>query len=101
MIIKLNTQRLNKLADKIVYNGAVKSYYEEGIDRLDTSKIFKSILKNIKSLNSEEQDYLDLAISVRSDQALTNMRIILREELEPIKNDIAQIKKVVGCNGDS
>ena len=65
------------------------------------NKVTTSILKNIKTLNSEEQGYLDLVISVRSDQTLNNMRVMLREELEPIKTDIQHIKKVVGCNGDA
>jgi len=97
----INVKKVSKLADRIISYGIPDNYFAENIENLDVSKIIGSILNNIKTLTKEEKDCLDLVISVRSDQTLTNMRAILREELQPIKNDIIQIKKVVGCNGNT
>jgi len=97
----VNIKKVTKLADRIIDYGVPKNYFEEHIEKLDVSKITRSILNNIKTLTKEEKDCLDLVISVRGDHALNNMRVMLREELEPIKKDIRHIKKVVGCNGDA
>ena len=97
----INVKKVSKLADRILSHGASRNYFEESTEKLDINKITKSILNNIKTLNEEEKDCLDLVISVRGDHALNNMRVMLREELEPIKDDIRRIKKVVGCNGDA
>jgi len=97
----VNTEKVSKLADRIIDYGIPKNYFAEDIEKLDVNKIIRSILNNIKTLNKEEKDCLELVISVRSDQTLNNMRVMLREELEPIKIDIKHIKKVVGCNGDA
>jgi hypothetical protein len=89
------------LATKILENGLPRSYYAEEAKMIDPDKITRSLLNNIKTLKKEELDILDLVISVRDDYSCTKMRKILQEELEPIKVSIDQIKKVVGCNGNS
>ena len=97
----VKVKELANLADKIIESGMSKQLFVKSVNKLDTSRVIKNILKNIKTLTSEELDCLDLVISVRSDQTLNNMRVMLREELESIKKDIGHIKKVVGCNGDA
>ena len=101
MVIKLNTRRLNNLADKVIDNGMVKYHFSQNNSISDTDKVSKSLLKHIKSLNAEELDYLELVISVKDNQTFESVKTLLKEELKPIKEDIAQIKKVVGCNDDA
>ena len=97
----MDLAKVEKIANEIIENDLPRHYFMTDIKSIDSDRVTKSLLKGIKTLNKEEVEILDLVISVRDDQNLTNMRRVIKEELESIKQNIEQIKKVVGCNGNS
>ena len=101
----MNIPKIKKIADKVIdkIGAEMVSSYQDGVNRVDPNKVIDKLYKGLK-LPQDDKELLDVIIRLRMDSSVTNMRMVVTDvvqtELEPIKSDIARIKKVVGCNGE-
>lgn len=61
----MNLKKVNKLADKIVSNGAVKSEFINGHSKNEIDKVVKALFSEIDNLTEQEKIVLDSIIMTR------------------------------------
>lgn len=86
----MNTGKLKKLGNKIAMSAASKSPFGE-FAKVDQNKLCKALLTQVKTLPKEEQDFVELYVSVKIDMARTETRMMIRDEVKNIDDKLDTI----------
>ena len=96
----MNIRKINKIADRVV--DEMTNNFQDDIGRVDPDKVISKLYNGLK-LPQDDKELLDVIIRLRMDSTISHTKVVvtevIRTELEPIREDIKYIKKVVGING--
>lgn len=98
----MKLQKIRKIADRVVDDMISKSNFTAGVERTDPQTVIDKLYKGL-TLPKEDKELLDVIISLKLDNTVSNVRGVVTDviqiELKPIKEDIIIIKEEIGLNG--